>query len=142
MTDDRGRHFYKIIHNIRMGHVRIGGPTAPQTPNKGQFHHTKTKEPGAVEVLELTLYDDIYYIYIYLVMGVDVHPPRHSARPFHHIRPIIRSMHPSTSPSYSREPITQDPSPCCLAVYHKQPERTLSPFPPFPRPSSSPAAPA
>jgi hypothetical protein len=38
-----------------------------------------------------------------------LYPPRHSARPFHHIRPPCSTIPPSTSPPYH-------PSPCCLTT--------------------------
>ena len=53
--------------------------------------------------------------------NVDVYPPRHSARPFHHIRSSIACLHPS------HPPITLAPAALPPAV------RATS-FAPFPRP--------
>jgi hypothetical protein len=58
---------------------------------------------------------------------VDVFPPRHSARPFHHTRSSIACLHPP------HPPITQAP-----AALPPASERLPSPLPPFPRPSFSP----
>jgi hypothetical protein len=60
-------------------------------------------------------------------MYVDVFPPRHSARPFHHICSSIACLLPPHSPTVSTK---------LLLPYHRQSEWPLSPFPPFPRPSS------
>jgi hypothetical protein len=60
---------------------------------------------------------------------VDVFPPRHSVRPFHHIRSSTARLLPPHPPITLRQ---------LLLPHHQQSERLPSPLPPFPRPSFSP----